>query len=62
MVDVWDALSSDRPYRKGWPPGEVLAYVRAGVRTHFDPRVVAAFLQFMAESSGLGAAMPSPGA
>jgi HD-GYP domain-containing protein (c-di-GMP phosphodiesterase class II) len=61
VVDVWDALCSDRPYRKGWPPDEVLAHIRAGVRTHFDPRVVEAFLQLMAEASGPSAPVPSPG-
>jgi response regulator RpfG family c-di-GMP phosphodiesterase len=43
VIDVWDALRFDRPYRKGWPEEQVLAHIQAGSGTHFDPRVVAAF-------------------
>lgn len=45
VIDVWDALCSDRPYRKGWPLQRVLKHIRAGAGTHFDPQVVEAFLQ-----------------
>ena len=45
VVDVWDALRSDRPYRKGWPEKEVMAHIEAGAGTHFDPRVVELFLK-----------------
>lgn len=44
VVDVWDALTSDRPYRKGLPHDEVKARIRADAGTHFDPRIVEAFL------------------
>lgn len=44
IVDVWDALRSDRPYREGWPEKKVLDYLREQAGTHFDPRVVEAFL------------------
>ena len=44
VVDVWDALRSDRPYREAWPEEKVRAYIEAGAGTHFDPQVVAAFL------------------
>jgi PAS domain S-box-containing protein/putative nucleotidyltransferase with HDIG domain len=44
VVDVWDALLSDRPYRPAWPAAQVRAYIRARAGTHFDPAVVAAFL------------------
>jgi PAS domain S-box-containing protein len=40
VVDVWDALSSDRPYRKAWPNDRVLDHIRALSGTHFDPAVV----------------------
>jgi putative nucleotidyltransferase with HDIG domain len=49
LVDVVDALRSDRPYRKGWPEDRVIAHVRAQSGTHFDPRVVEAFLQLHAD-------------
>ena len=50
VVDVWDALCSDRPYRKAWEQGRVLDHIRGLSGTHFDPQVVAAFLALMAGS------------
>jgi putative two-component system response regulator len=44
VVDVFDALSHDRPYRSAWPRGQVLEEIRSGRGTHFDPQVVDAFL------------------
>lgn len=44
VVDVWDALISDRPYRKGYPQAEVRERIKAESGKHFDPRVVEAFL------------------
>ncbi|MBI5880466.1 MAG: PAS domain S-box protein [Chloroflexi bacterium] len=44
VVDVWDALNSDRTYRKAWSEAEALVYIRAEAGRHFDPRVVGAFL------------------
>jgi PAS domain S-box-containing protein/putative nucleotidyltransferase with HDIG domain len=44
VVDVWDALRSDRPYRPGWPREKVCDYIRAQAGKHFDPQVVEAFL------------------
>jgi putative nucleotidyltransferase with HDIG domain len=46
VVDVWDALTSDRPYRKAWPPEKALAYIREQAGKHFDPDVVQAFLRW----------------
>lgn len=40
VVDVWDALSSDRPYRSAWPQEKVIAHLRSLAGTHFDPQVV----------------------
>jgi len=47
VVDVWDALSSDRSYRPAWTPERVLAYLREQSGKHFDPRVVEAFLALL---------------
>jgi putative nucleotidyltransferase with HDIG domain len=44
VIDVWDALTSDRPYRKAMPHDEVRQIVRADSGKHFDPSVVKAFL------------------
>jgi HD-GYP domain-containing protein (c-di-GMP phosphodiesterase class II) len=43
VVDVWDAMCSDRPYRKALPEQEVLRYVREQAGKKFDPRVVEGF-------------------
>jgi PAS domain S-box-containing protein len=44
VVDVWDALSSDRPYRKRLPPGEVIKYLKEESGKLFDPMIVETFL------------------
>jgi PAS domain S-box-containing protein len=44
VVDVWDALSSDRPYRAAWPKEKVREHIRASSGTHFDPQVVDLFM------------------
>ena len=48
MVDVWDALRSDRPYRSRWPEEKVLEHIRALTGTHFDPQLVEVFFQAIA--------------
>ena len=50
VVDVWDALCSDRPYRSSWPPARVRDYIRAETGSHFDPEVVEAFLRLIDEA------------
>ena len=49
IVDVYDALTSDRPYRKAWTREKTLEYIREQAGKHFDPRVVEAFLKMMEE-------------
>jgi putative nucleotidyltransferase with HDIG domain len=44
VIDVCDALSSDRPYRKAWSRAEMLEYIRSQAGAHFDPKIVDAFL------------------
>jgi putative nucleotidyltransferase with HDIG domain len=45
VIDVWDALVSDRPYRKALPHDEVKQHIKADAGKHFDPHVVRAFLE-----------------
>ena len=45
IVDVWDAVTSDRPYRKGWTKKKALSYIHEQSGKHFDPRVVDVFLE-----------------
>lgn len=47
VVDVWDALISDRPYRPAWPATKALDYLRHQSGIHFDPRVVEKFLSIV---------------
>ncbi len=47
VVDVWDALRSDRPYRKGWNETDVLAKLREESGRHFDPAAVDLFLKVL---------------
>lgn len=44
VVDVWDVLRSDRPYRSAWSEDQAREYIRSQAGTHFDPRVVEVFL------------------
>lgn len=43
-ADIWDALNSDRPYRKAWPTEKILEHVRGLSGNQLDPRVVDVFL------------------
>jgi len=44
VVDVWDAMRSDRPYRQSHPDAQVRAHLQSLAGTHFDPQVVQIFL------------------
>ncbi|MEO0035966.1 MAG: hypothetical protein RLZZ501_1989 [Pseudomonadota bacterium] len=48
IADVHDALISRRPYKPGWDAEEVLAYIRDHDGTQFDPDIVAAFFEVIA--------------
>src|SRR5436190_23062203 len=45
VADVWDAMRSDRPYRKGARAEVVREHIRSLAGTHFDPQVVRVFLE-----------------
>ncbi len=45
VIDVWDALRSDRPYRPAWPEEKVLQHIALLSGSHFDPAVVETFLR-----------------
>ena len=49
VVDVWDALTSERPYRESLEKEKTLEYIRAEVGTRFDPEVVRIFLEMVSE-------------
>ena len=60
IVDVYDALRSDRPYRDGWPHARVLNHIAALSGTHFDPYVVDMFLRLMVSETSPGELRPPP--
>ncbi|MCI0553216.1 MAG: HD domain-containing protein, partial [Anaerolineae bacterium] len=45
VVDVWDALLSDRPYKTAWPAKKAAEYIRSQKNIHFDPNIVDIFLE-----------------
>jgi len=49
VADVFDALTSNRPYRPARPEDESLTIMEGMARSHFDPRVYAAFLESLPE-------------
>jgi len=53
VVDVWDALTSDRPYRPAWSPARALEYLQEQAGVQFDPRVVQAFVDLLAQQPEL---------
>ncbi|WP_066638176.1 HD domain-containing phosphohydrolase [Desulfolucanica intricata] len=52
IVDVWDALCSDRPYRPAMPENKAFDYIRGQAGKHFDPKVVELFLGLMSKKNG----------
>jgi HD-GYP domain-containing protein (c-di-GMP phosphodiesterase class II) len=47
LVDVYDALTSDRPYRSAWPQADVLGYMHEQTGAHFDPQLIPAFMEMV---------------
>ncbi len=54
VVDAWDALCSDRPYRLAWREEDVRRHIRQEAGHQFDPQVVAAFLAYLDTRSSSG--------
>ena len=49
VIDVWDALTNDRHYRKAWPKEKALEYIRDQSGKLFDPEVVENFIKMVSE-------------
>ncbi|HET9909901.1 MAG TPA: PAS domain S-box protein, partial [Anaerolineales bacterium] len=47
VIDVWDALRSDRPYRNAWSVEKTMEHIRSLSGTHFDPQAVRLFLEMI---------------
>lgn len=62
VADVYDALTSERPYKMAWSEAEAVAHLRAHAGTHFDPACVAAFLGGRSEPVPAGSSAVPDGA
>jgi len=49
IVDVWDAMLTDQPYRKAWSKEDALTHITNQSGKHFDPKLVNAFLEIIKE-------------
>lgn len=47
LIDVYDALTSDRPYRKAWSENDTLEYILAESGKHFDGNIVPVFMEMV---------------
>jgi HD-GYP domain-containing protein (c-di-GMP phosphodiesterase class II) len=47
VIDIWDALRYDRPYRRRWDRQQILEHIESLSGSHLDPRVVDIFLQLI---------------
>jgi PAS domain S-box-containing protein/putative nucleotidyltransferase with HDIG domain len=54
VVDVWDALCSERPYRPAWPEEKAREYIKQQAGVDFDPQVVEVFLKTESEWQATG--------
>jgi HD-GYP domain-containing protein (c-di-GMP phosphodiesterase class II) len=54
IVDVWDALTSERPYRSAWSKEKTFEYIFSQSGSHFDPQVVDIFARFIKERNPAG--------
>lgn len=65
VCDVYDALTSERPYKPAWSPEAALAEIESQAGQHFDPRIVQALLSFQRPGAVLGGERgmegPAPG-
>ncbi len=60
VADVYDALTSDRPYRKGVPRQQTMQMIQEKSGTQFDPKVVEVFMRMSAEQQDVMPRAPSP--
>ena len=60
VADVYDALTSARPYKAAWPFEEAIAYIRDQAGQHFDPLCVQAFLDQIDEIHAIGQRLRDP--
>ena len=47
VIDVWDAVQSDRPYNAAWSKEEAIELIKSGAGQHFDPEVARVFIELV---------------
>jgi len=47
LCDVFDALTSERPYKKAWPIEEAIQFIKDNAGSHFDPNMATKFIEIM---------------
>lgn len=52
IIDVWDALLSERPYKHAWPRQQAIEYIQSQRNIHFDPDIVDVFLAHIVNQPG----------
>jgi diguanylate cyclase (GGDEF)-like protein len=60
LVDVWDALTSDRCYRPAWPQKKAIEYMEDQSGILFDPELVPVFIRMLNQDVSLYASYPDP--
>lgn len=58
VADVFDALTTDRPYKKAWPVEKAVGVIQEGNGTHFEPRLVDLFVQILSDLLEIKARFP----
>ncbi len=61
VVDVWDALTTDRPYRAAWAKQDALSYIQSKAGTEFDPKVVEEFVDLVQSEQAITQPIPVDG-
>ncbi|MEG1328408.1 MAG: hypothetical protein RSD99_26140, partial [Janthinobacterium sp.] len=60
VADVFDALSSERPYKPAWPLAQARQYLEQNRGSHFCPRCIDAFLGAWDEVLAIRDSLPDP--
>jgi len=60
IADVFDALTTVRPYKKAWPVEDAVDYIAQNRGTHFDPRLADLFLKILPDILAIRARYPEP--
>lgn len=61
LADVFDALTSERPYKSAWTVDDAVTFIRENAGTHFDPRLVEHFVDLLPEILAIKEAYAEPG-